>query len=56
MNPYFKTNIVQEVYNPGWFPEGDDFEGLTALLYTKHPELLKQKDKAEDSFIWETPE
>ena len=44
------TNDVQEMYNRDCFPEVDDVEGLAAAA-TKHLELLKQKEKAEGSFI-----
>ena len=44
--------IVQEVYNRDRSPEVNDVEGL-AVAAIKHLELLKQKDKAEGSFIIE---
>jgi hypothetical protein len=49
-NPYIYTIAVQEVYNQDRSPEDDDVEGLAAAA-TKHLELLKQKDKAEGSFL-----
>ena len=52
VTPYIYTTVVQEVYNRDQSPEVDDVEGLAAAP-TKHMELLKQKDKAESSFIIE---
>ena len=49
-NSYIYTTVVQEVYNRDRFPEVDDVEDLAAAA-TKHLDLLKQKDKAESSFI-----
>ena len=46
------TTVVQEVYNRDRSPEVDDVEDLAAAA-TKHLDLLKQKDKAESSFIIE---
>ena len=40
------------MYNPDCSRGGDDVEGFAAAA-TKHLELLKQKDKAESSFIIE---
>ena len=59
-NPYIYTTIVQEVYNRDHSPEVDDVKELAAAA-TKHLDLIKQKDKAESSFIiekysWETAE
>ena len=49
-NPYIYTTVVQEVYNWDRSPVVEDVEVL-AEAATKHLELLKQKDKAEDSII-----
>merc|ERR1719318_2435321 len=51
-NPYIYTTVVQEVYNRDRSPEVDDVEDLAAAA-SKHLDLLKQKDKAESSFIIE---
>ena len=51
-DPYIYTTVVQEVYNQDRSPEVDDVEDLAAAA-TKHLDLLKQKDKAESSFIIE---
>jgi hypothetical protein len=51
-NPYIYTTVVHEVYNRDRSQEVDDVDGLAAAA-TKHLELLKQKDKAESSFIIE---
>ena len=50
--PYIHNYVVQEVYSQDRSPEIDDVEGLAAAA-TKYLELLKQKDKAEGSFIIE---
>ena len=41
-NPYIYTNVVQDVYNQGCYPEVDDVEGLAAAA-TKHLDLLKKR-------------
>ena len=43
------------MYNRDRSPEVDDVEGLASAA-TKHLELLKQKGKAEGSFIMENGE
>ena len=49
-NPYIYSNVVQEVYNQDPSVDVDDVEGMAAAA-TKHLELLKQKQEAENSFI-----
>ena len=51
-NPYIYTTAVQEVYNRDRSPEVDDIEGLAGAA-TKHLDLLKQKDEAKRSFIYQ---
>ena len=51
-NPRIYTIVVQEVYNRDRSPEFDDVEGLAAAA-TKHLELIKQKCKADGSFVIE---
>ena len=46
------ATVVQEVYNRDRSSEVDDVDGFTASA-TKHLDLVKQKDKAEGSFIIE---
>jgi hypothetical protein len=51
--PYIHTSVVQEVYYyRDCSPEVDNVQGMAAAAI-KHLELLKQKDKAESSFIIE---
>ena len=47
---FFYTTVIQEVHNRDRSPEVDDVQRLAAAA-TKHLELLKQKDKAEDSHL-----
>jgi hypothetical protein len=52
VTPYIYIIVVHKVYNQDRSPEVDDVEGWAAAA-TKHLELLKQKDRAQGSFIIE---